>query len=372
MNLELLNFDTLVQRMVTAAQGKSDVPLQLATGSPLRADFEAKASVDLWLQWLILQTLWFARASTSTGDDLDSWMAQYDLTRLSAAAATGVVRFTRFTALGTSVIVVPGKQVRTLDGLQTFTVTTDTSYASWDGTGYVMGPGVSYVDAPVIAATAGAAGNVQADTITVLLSAIEGVDICTNPAPTSGGYDQESDEDFLSRFWAYIASLSKATKAAIEYAIESVQQGVGQSLQENVDETGDYKPGNFIATIDDGGATPDSLIDAVGTAIEATRALTVTYAVHRATGVTVNVSGTLTISSGASQSAAIAAAETAVEDYITSLGLGATLPFTRLYQVVYDALATITDVTGLTLNSGTADLTCTPSQRFRAGSVVFS
>src|SRR5277367_1212082 len=99
MQLSLQNFTTLVQNMAASVQSSAAQLLDLTVGSTLRAILEANASVALWMQWLILQVLQTTRASTSAGTDLDSWMADFSLTRLPAVAATGVVTFTRFTVM---------------------------------------------------------------------------------------------------------------------------------------------------------------------------------------------------------------------------------------------------------------------------------
>src|ERR1700722_20125094 len=96
MNLSLKGFTQLVEDMSAALQSSATTLVDVSIGSVLRAIFEANASVVLWLQWLILRVLQTTRASTSTGTDLDSWMADFGLNRLPAIPATGIVTFSRF------------------------------------------------------------------------------------------------------------------------------------------------------------------------------------------------------------------------------------------------------------------------------------
>ena len=98
MQLSLRTFSSLVQDMAAAVQASASQLLDLTVGSTLRAVLEANASVGLWMQWLILLVLRTTRAATSSGSDLDSWMADMTLVRLPAVAATGTVTFSRFTA----------------------------------------------------------------------------------------------------------------------------------------------------------------------------------------------------------------------------------------------------------------------------------
>src|ERR1700749_4411487 len=97
MQLSLRTFNTLVESMAVAVQASATQLLDLTVGSALRAVLEANASVCLWMQLLILELLRTTRAATSTGTDLDSWMADLSLTRLPAVSATGIVTFSRIT-----------------------------------------------------------------------------------------------------------------------------------------------------------------------------------------------------------------------------------------------------------------------------------
>src|SRR5574340_1688790 len=97
-NITTQDFSTIVRTIVTAIQGGARTLVDLTVGSILRAVVEANAAVMLWLQGLILQLLATTRAATSSGADLDSWVADYGLTRLPAVAATGEGSFARYTA----------------------------------------------------------------------------------------------------------------------------------------------------------------------------------------------------------------------------------------------------------------------------------
>src|ERR1700722_17609514 len=131
MQLPLQTFTTLVQGMAASVQSTAAQLLDLTVGSTLRAILEATASVALWMQWLILQVLQMTRAATSVGPDLDSWMADFSLTRLPASSASGVVTFSRFNS-NLQALVPLGSLVRTTDGTQTFAVTSDTTAPGWN------------------------------------------------------------------------------------------------------------------------------------------------------------------------------------------------------------------------------------------------
>jgi hypothetical protein len=148
MQLNLLTQIATVRRFAAAAQATTATVLDFTIGSVWRAMAEAVTSVGLWLQWLILLVLQTTRLSTSTGTDVDSFVGDWTLTRLPAVAATGTVTLSRYSATQPA-LVLPGVQIKTTDGSQIFTVTTDTTNAAWSATslGYVVAAGTASVTA---------------------------------------------------------------------------------------------------------------------------------------------------------------------------------------------------------------------------------
>ena len=144
MAISAQDFTTIVRNQVTSIQGAAKVLVDLTIGSILRAVIEANAAVVIWLQGLILQLLAITRAATSSGADLDSWVGDYGVSRLAAVAATGLVTFSRFTPTAQAVVPI-GATIQTGDGLQTFSVTLDTTNGTYNSTlgGYVLGSGCS-------------------------------------------------------------------------------------------------------------------------------------------------------------------------------------------------------------------------------------
>lgn len=364
MALSTKDFNSLVQEMVANVQGFAKVLVDLTIGSILRAVVEATGSVVMWLQGLILALLAITRAATSSGSDLDSWMADYGVTRLPANAATGSVTFSRFTPTQQAVVPV-GAVVQTADGSQQYTVNTDTTNPAYNASlgGYVIAAGVSSVAVSVTAVTAGTAANVIAGAISSLAQAIPYVDSVANALAFTNGVDAETDSNFRIRFVSYIQSLSKATKAAIGYAITSLQQGLTYSLLENQTYAGVAQMGNFVVIVDDGTGTPSgTLLSSVANAVDAVRPFTSTFDVHAPVVVNASVAMTCTIASGYDPVATKALVVTALKTYINALTLGQSLAYSRLSQIAYDASPGVTNVTGVTLNSGTSDLTATGLQ----------
>lgn len=371
MSLSSKDFVTLVQEQVASIQGKATALLDLTIGSTLRAAVESVASVALWLQGLVLALLVTTRASTASGSDLDTWMADYNFTRLAAVAATGSVTFSRFTASGTALVPV-GALIQTGDGTQQYTVTADTTNAAYDATqgGYVLANGINSVTVPIQAVVAGVAGNVTSGTINTIAQAVTGIDTVTNAAGLTNGEDAELDADFRARFVQYINSLSKATKAAVLYAILSLQQNVSAIIVENQAYNGISQPGYFYAVVDDGSGSPSStFLASAGTAVEATRPLSVTYGIFGPNQVTANVSATITTATGYTHADVVALVVAALQTYINTLGLGNSLSYTKLATVAYGASPGVTNVSALLLNGGTSDLAITAKQTAKAGTI---
>lgn len=371
MQLSLQTFTSLVQNMAAAVQSASSQLLDLTVGSTLRAVLEANASIALWMQWLVLQVLQCTRAATSTGPDLDSWMADFTLTRLQAAPGTGAVSFSRYTPTFPALIPV-GVLVRTADGTQTFKVTVDTQNQAWSAAanGYLVGAGASSQTVPVVAQTAGAAGNVQAGTVTMLASAIPGIDRVANQAPFQNGLDAEPDAAFRARFQNFIQSRSRATVVAVGYAISSVQQGLQYTIQENVDTAGNPRMGSFVVTVDDGTGSPSSsLLSTVQSAVDGVRPVGSVFAIQPPTVVTSSISLTLTVMPNAVKASVSAAVATAIGDYVDALPIGASLPLTKLAQIAYATDPSITNVSQISINGIVADIVPPSAGVVKAGVV---
>jgi uncharacterized phage protein gp47/JayE len=374
MQLQLRTFDAIVTAAAAAVQGAAQQVLDLTVGSVLRAVLEANAGLGLWLQWLILQVLQTTRAATSNGADLDSWVADFGLARLPAVAAGGSVTFARFAPVAAALVPV-GTLVRTADGAQSFAVVADAGNAAFSAAqnGYLLAAGSASVTVPVQATAAGSAGNVQAGTISLIAAALPGVDTVSNAAPTAGGVDGETDAALRSRFAAFLDSRARATTGAIGYAVSSVQAGLQYTIQENVSQTGAARPGCFVVTVDDGsGAPPAALLTAVGNAIEQVRPLGSLWTVVAPSVTVANVALTIATAAGAAHAAVAATVAGAITEFLNTLPVGASLPWSRLAQVAYGASPLVANVTAVTLNGGTADLVPGAGGVVKAGTVTVS
>lgn len=378
MSLTILTRDQFVENEVDAVQAVLPNTFIFAQGSIVLALTDAHSTSAMWLQSNQQYLYNRERLSTSTGQDCDSFVQDFALTRLPAVAATGNVTFSSYVNSTVRTILI-GATASTPDGI-TFAVIIDTTNPNYDqiAGGYVMQIGDSNVTVPVQAIVAGVSGNVPANTITVITSPITGVDTVTNASNFENGQDQQTDTQLRQYFVDYLNSLSRATEAAIVFAIESYQEGLQYILIENINyDTGATQYGQFFAVIDDGtGSPPSSLINGVSSAINLYRGLTIRYAVYAPVILYANISAHISLPAGYSNPDLISAVQASLTTYIQSISFAGTLYYSRIAQVIYDSLEDIApslidqfNVTNILLNSGTSDLNATYKQKILPGTL---
>jgi uncharacterized phage protein gp47/JayE len=372
MQLSLQNFSTLVEGMAASVQGAAQSLLDLTVGSVLRAILEANASVALWLQWLMVQLLTTTRLATSNGSDCDSFGADFGFVRLPATAASGQVTLSRFSP-SISAFIPVGTTVSTAANAQSFIIVADPSNPAYSSAsaGYTLAAGLAQMNTAIAAALPGGAGNVQPGAITVLSSAVSGIDTVSNAQALTGGMDAESDTAFRARFGNYLASLSRATNTAIGSAVAGIQQGLSYAINENINQIGASQMGHFVVTVDDGsGNPPAGLLSTVQLAVDAVRPVGTSFAVQGPVVTQANVAVTLITAPGSSHDIAVASVASAIEDYIAALPIGASLSYTRLAQLAYGASSAVVNLSGLLLNGRTADLAPSLFGVVRAGTIT--
>ena len=374
MQLSLQSFTSLVQNMAASVQSSATQLLDLTVGSALRAVLEANASIALWMQWLILLVLQTTRASTSIGADLDTWMADFSFVRLPASPASGTVTFARYTPTASARIQV-GALVRTADGTQTFAVAASTGNPAFDPAqqAYTIAAGAPGLDVPVVAQVPGTGGNVLAGSISLLVTALQGIDTVGNPQVLTNGIDAESDSAARTRFQQFIDTRSRATPLAVGNAVDGVQQGLNYTLQENVDQTGAPRIGSFVVTVDDGSGAPSAtLLASVRSAVDAVRPIGSVFVVQPPQVIAADLELTLQLSPGAVRAPVVGQIAAALAAYVSALPIGATLALTRIAQIAYAASAAVTNVTGLLANAQAADVAAGPSSVIKPGTVTVS
>jgi len=373
-NIDVRGFATIVGNIAAAAQGRALALLDYSVGSVLRSIAEAEAGVSLWLQGVILQVLATSRLATSQGADVDSFINEWGTERLGAALSAGQVTFSRFTPTAQAIIPV-NAQVATSDLTQTFQVVADSTNSSYSAAlnGYILPASVSQVSCPVQAMIPGVAANVAANTITVLITSIVGVDYCNNAGAMSGGTNAESDPQAKARFPLYIQSLSEGTIEAIQYAVQSLKLGMQATVLENLAPNGvTAYPGYLTITVDDGsGYPPSSTLTAAGLAIGNARAGGVMWGVFPPVVLSTNMQITITTAPGFDHPTVVGIVNSAVTTFVNALPLGQSLPFTQLSSIIYGSSPGVTNAQ-YTINGGTADVVATQRNVIKTGILTVS
>ncbi len=372
------DFSTFVSDMIATAQARAKQPIDTAIGSLFRAIFEAGSGVALWLQSLIFDLIARTRLSTSSGSDVDTFLADFGQQRVGANKASGNVTFSRFTATNQAFIP-DGSLVQFSDGSIKFQVIPDLANAAYSDVlhGYTVNIGVSSVQAQVEALVAGSSGNAQIGQINTLGQGIPYIDTVNNISDLSGGSDQETDAQAKTSFQLYINSLSEATLAAVQRAISSISTNIRYYIQENKTLAGADTSGFFYAVVDDGSGSPSSqFISDTYSAVDRVKALGISFAVYPPIALPVSIAATLILDPAAAYDPAAIrlAVKNAIIAYVNGLGVNVPLSYTRLLTVIYGAAAGIINVTSVTLNGATADIVPAPQQTVKtsSGTVVIS
>lgn len=363
-----------VSDMIATWQAQTGLSIPFSSGDPLLAFWQSVATQLDFLQAQIAIVLSLARASTSTGADLDSWMAQFQFFRLQAVPGTGQETFSINAVAGSNILIPAGTVVQTVGGAIQYEVVGDTSDPSWNpsANSYVLPVGSLFVTATVQANIPGTGSNVVANVLTQFGTSLPGIASCTNPEPITNGVGAESDDAFRARFILYLATLAKATKSAILAAAQSVQQGLLIALLENQQPNGTPLLGSFTVIVDDGsGSPPASLINSVFEAVDQVRAFSVEPFVVAPTQLFVSITlainiGPLPLPVGTSNATINTAVQNAVAGLINELPPGGRLNGSSIISAALSVpFVAAVNPSSVTINGGTADLIPAIQQEIR-------
>jgi len=373
MPIEFKSFQTLVNDQVTAVQGATATPIDFNVGTNELALVEANAGMGVFLEYLANWILALARAATSTGVDLDSWIAQFPMKpRLAGVKSSGNVQFSRFTASSSATIPV-GSLVKSTDFTLSFEVIADDTNVYYNSSlkAYVIPALTTQIPVKVQCLTAGTIGNVSPNVITVIASPISGVDTINNLVAFTNGKNSETDAELRARFILYINSLSRAVLIAYANAISSIPEIIRYNVVENKTYAGAVQEGYVYTVIDDGtGSPPADLIDKAYAAIQTVRGLAIQNDVFGPDPQAVNIIIDLTILPVTTEAVITELVTDALSNYINNLAFNEVLPYSRIFEIVYDASPYIINATNLTLNGGTTDLSGTENRIFIADTIT--
>lgn len=375
MSFSLRSFATMVSASLTTVQASCAQIVDVSVGSPARALMEAVGGVGLWLQYAVVQALQRTRLATSTGDDCDSFVADFGMNRLPGVAATGVVTLMSFTPDAQSAVILPSVVVRTVSGLS-FGVVQDEAHPSWSASvgGYVRVRGQASIDVPVMCQKNGRIGNVDVGGISLMGTAVAGIDTVTNALAFLNGSDAESDEQLRARFPLWLAAQATANKASIANAISGVQNGLSYTLEDGRAADGTLRSGYFTAVINDGSGVPSrQLVNNVYGAIDAVRALGVGFAVRGPVILPVFIAMTVSVPISVAQKDVQKAISTVIENDILNSPIGGGYAYSRLSYLAYvGAGITVNSVSNVLMNGSQEDIPAFEAQSLSVGSIIIN
>lgn len=241
---------------------------------------------------------------------------------------------------------------------------------------------------PVRCVTPGAVGNLPGGSITMMPVQIAGISAVTNPEPTTGGYEEESDEAYYQRFLIRVQTppTSGNQYHYLEWALEVA--GVG-GVQLYPLDRGDNTVGVVILDTLGVPAGPE-LVEQVQEHIDPDSAglgegeapIGAHCYVSAALEEKLNLSLTVTPEEGAEQETVTSTIKEAVRAYLAAQALdaytprvgaryGYTVSYARLGAAILDAPG-VADYQGLTVNGGTANVAVAGKSAAVLGEVTVS
>lgn len=332
------SFNQIVTNIATGIQGRSSRLIDFAQGSPLRAIAEGFSGLFLWFQALVLLLLQASRLSTASGEDVDTFVGDFQVYRLRAQPASGTVILSRTTTGNTTAFIPIGTLFQTQNGNQKYRVTVNATFAGYSAAldGYTLAANTRSIQVPVEAVKAGADGNVVAGAINQFASPLTGLDIVTNPASLLNGFDSEPDARIKDRFASFILGLSRGDYFGTEYAVLSTGITVQWTLTEDFDYSGNWRPGYYYVVADDGSGAPSTdFMTAITKAVNSVRPLGIQAGAFPPLVTNAVVSMTVQTGSGYDHNTICGLVAQALEDNINKLGLGNGLDFAILSSWAY-------------------------------------
>lgn len=300
----------------------------------------------------------------------------FNFEKLEAVPASGLVR-----------VSITGSPIQTILASGT-TFKADGNPVQYVATNDVTIPaGSTFADVPVVAAVAGAAGNIAAGLSFTLTPEPEGFVSAVNMSPFASGVDEETDEGRKLRFNAFIESLNRGTVAALRYGlsttvlVDSMGSETERVVTSSVVEPWLTDPNEPISLVrcyihNGVGSTSGELVDrarqivygyndANGNPVPGWKAAGVRVEVFAATEQAVNVSAALTAAPGYDKPSLVTSAQQALFAYLIALPIGRTAIRSEMIAIVMN----IEGVENFVVTLPVGDVTASASTKLMPGAL---
>jgi len=348
-------FSVILEELKQLAKREFGEDIDLSENSRLLRFLEiiAKREDELWQ---LAEDIYYSGfVQFATGESLDRVVALLGIRRKQATRATGIVTFSRSTPATSDITIPAGTRVATSDESVVFQTTE----------AVILQTGQTQAEAPIEAVEPGAKGNVPANTITKLVDPISGIESVTNPEPTTGGRDVETDEELRYRAIKY-APYAKATIHSIKSALLQIEGVTDVNVQE------DLANHKVIVTIAGG---PD---DEISQTIEDVRPAGIPVEWQRPTAKSINVNAQIKVLEGYNASEVQSNVQNAITNYINGLHIGEDVNFSDLAKVILQVEG-VDDIVSLeatdgtnTINSFGQSIAIAETEKAQAGTITIT
>lgn len=296
-----------------AADDASDIGIRLKV---LAGEiYSACVNVD----WLKDQ----AFPQTATDNYLDLHASQRGLARKAAIKSSGILSFSRQSALDYDITINEGTICSTASTNGVRFVTTET---------VVLQAGALSVDAAALAEVGGIEGNVAADTITVLVTPPAGITSVNNDLAFSGGYEKESDEELRTRLLDNYKNIPNGTNAAF-YKVKALNYDDVYSASAIARAQGNGTVDVYVAG--HGEVCSGTLMQTIEDELNSLREINVYVDVKAPTLVNVDIIAEITVKPGFIADEVIDECEDKITAYFNKLHIGEDVLLADIGEVIY-------------------------------------
>lgn len=277
----------------------------------------------------------FGFVNTTYGEFLDNKVSEAGITRISSVQAKGIITFTSDTE---GLVIDAGSICYTDSGIQ---FTTDASVTIIDGT----------ASTNITAVNGGLDGNVPANSI-INTEVAEAE--CNNIEQTSGGADEETDENLLVRYYSKVQAPATSGNAAHykQWALEI--DGIGDARVVPLwNGNGTVK----IILIDSNKrAVTTDQINTVAAHIEDVRPIGSQVTVVSAVEHSITISVTLSLLTGYTNEIVLPVITQSITEYFQQAAfVDSDIKYSKIGTIILET-AGVSDYSNLTINSGTSNI----------------
>lgn len=272
------------------------------------------------IEWLRMQMF----PQTAVAKQLDYHAEERGIERKGAVKSTGILTFSRTTALSYDVSIPSGTICSTPGIEEERFVTTEDA---------VLTAGKLSIDVNASAEDGGNSSNVCANTITVMVTPPSGITSVTNEEAFTGGTDEETDDELRERILDSYKNIPNGTNCAF-YIDQALKYDGVHSANAIARARGNGSVDVYVAG--KGEAVPSDLLSQISSDLSVIKEINVNLQVKDPTFITVNIGVQIEIEDNYEFSLVKEKCETAIIEYVKSLKISEDLLKVDLGNIVYN------------------------------------